>query len=310
MIVTVTMNPAIDKTVDLEEMQLGELNRIQKVELDAGGKGINVSKTIQALGGQSIALGFAGGSTGMMLEDMLRSQDIKTDFVKVQGNTRTNMKVVEQSGRVTELNEAGPVVTETELEALLEKMLEYANEDTLFVLAGSVPRGVPIHIYGRMIEAVHKKGAKVLMDADGPLFAEALKAVPDMIKPNHIELAAYYGLKHEPNQAEVIALGQRLLEMGVNLVVISQGSRGADFFAKNQLTHCEGLSVKAHSTVGAGDAMVAGMAYSWERKLNWNQMIADCMAVSAGAVTTVGTKPPDRALIEKLKQQVVMRELA
>lgn len=160
MIVTVTMNPAIDKTIDVEHLERGGLNRIQHVELDAGGKGINVSKTIHELGGKSIVTGFVAGNTGKIIQNVMKEWNIESDFIEVAGETRTNTKVFEKTGELTELNEPGPVIGEDDLKALLEKLEGYAKEDTLFVLAGSVPQGVEKDIYKRIIEMVHKKGAK------------------------------------------------------------------------------------------------------------------------------------------------------
>ena len=196
MIVTVTMNPAIDKTVDIESLERGGLNRISHVELDAGGKGINVSKTISALGGKSIATGFIAGNSGKVIQGVMNDWNIENDFIEVSGETRTNTNVLEKSGELTELNEPGPVVEEKDVKALLDKLDGYAKEDTLFVLAGSIPRGVEKDIYRQIIELVHKKGAKVLLDADGELFTKALEAGPDIIKPNRVELEQYAGMDY------------------------------------------------------------------------------------------------------------------
>lgn len=188
MIITVTMNPAIDKTVELEQFHHEGLNRLQKVVIDAGGKGINVSKTIQELGGETIATGFLGGTGGAVIKKVLYDRGITTDFVSVEGETRTNMKVVEPGGVLTELNEPGPSIRPQDVEALLKKLESYAGEDTLFVLAGSIPTGVDTSIYGQITHLVQERGAKVFLDADGELFVKALEAGPDMIKPNKFEL--------------------------------------------------------------------------------------------------------------------------
>jgi len=137
MIVTVTMNPAIDKTIDVEHLERGGLNRIQHVELDAGGKGINVSKTIHELGGKSVVTGFVAGNTGKIIQNVMKEWNIESDFIEVAGETRTNTKVFEKTGELTELNEPGPMIGEDDLKALLEKLEGYAKEDTLFVLAGT-----------------------------------------------------------------------------------------------------------------------------------------------------------------------------
>lgn len=309
MIVTVTMNPAIDKTIDLDKLEKGELNRIKRVEMDAGGKGINVSKTIKELGGASIAAGFIGGSSGSVIEARLSEAGIQTDFVKVDGETRTNLKVVEQKGDVTELNEPGPVVTKEQLEELLQRLLAYAKPDTLFVLAGSIPAGVPENVYGLMIERLHEKGAKVLLDADGELFSQALQSSPDMLKPNRLELEQYFGMDYRASEQELVSMGEQLMERGVSMTAISLGQMGAMFLTGEKKYRCPGLKVKAHSTVGAGDAMVAAMAYSWEKKLSLEECVKICMGASAGAVTTIGTKPPERELVDELAKKVELIEL-
>ena len=309
MIVTVTMNPAIDKTVDITRLERGDLNRIKRVEMDAGGKGINVSKTIRALGGTSIATGFIGGNSGAVIKNVLSDLEIPTDFVSVEGETRTNLKVVEEKGDVTELNEPGPQVTAEQLAELLQKLEGYAAEDTLFVLAGSIPAGVPKDIYRRITERVHAKGAKVLVDADGELFSESLKASPDMLKPNRLELERHFKIDYRVSEKELLGLGERLMEGGTSMAAISLGQMGALFLTADKRYRCQGLRVKAHSTVGAGDAMVAAMAYGWDQKLSLEDCIRICMGVSAGAVTTVGTKPPSGELVKELAAQVELTEI-
>ena len=309
MIVTVTMNPAIDKTVDVEILERGGLNRIKHVELDAGGKGINVSKTIHEIGGSSIVTGFIAGNTGKIIKNVMDEWKIVSDFIEVSGETRTNTKVFEKQGDLTELNEPGPSVQEKDMEALLAKLEGYADKDTLFVLAGSVPCGVDTDIYKRIIEMVHKKGAKVLLDADGELFTNAVTAKPDIIKPNRIELEQYAGMDYIASEQELFRMAKSLVEDGIETVVVSMGKSGALFLQGDYQVKCPGLKVKAHSTVGAGDAMVAALSYAWDKKMTAKETVTLCMAVSAGAATTIGTKPPTREMVDDLMEQVVIEEL-
>lgn len=304
MIVTVTMNPAIDKTVDIEVLERGGLNRIKHVELDAGGKGINVSKTISELGGKSIATGFIAGNTGKIIQNVMDEWNIENDFIEISGETRTNTKVFEKMGELTELNEPGPVAEEKDVKALLEKLEGYAGEDTLFVLAGSIPQGVEKDIYYQIIQLVHKKGAKVLLDADGELFTKALEAAPDIIKPNRVELEQYAGMDYIASERELLLIAERLMKKGVGTVAVSMGKNGAIFLMENYKVRCPGLKVKAHSTVGAGDAMVAALSYCWDKEMSPEDTVKMCMAVSAGAVTTIGTKPPARDVVDSLINQV------
>lgn len=306
MIVTVTMNPAIDKTVEIGTFQRGGLNRIKKVEYDVGGKGINVSKTIRELGGDTISTGFLGGNSGRTIENVLKDRGISCDFVWVDGETRTNTKVFEECGELTELNEPGPVIGKEQIDELIKKLEGYARKDTLFVLSGSVPTGVDKKIYAEIIRLVHQKGAKVFLDADGELFKRAIEAGPDMIKPNRAELQEYAQIEHEVSEAELLNAAKELAGKGINTIAISMGKSGAMFVVGDTKLKSPALSVKAHSTVGAGDAMVAAMAYAWECGGSVEEMVRLAMAVAAGAVTTIGTKPPTSELVEGLKKQVVI----
>ncbi len=309
MILTVTMNPAIDKTLELEKLAQGEVNRIRHVEIDVGGKGINVSKTIHQLGGKSIATGFIAGNNGKMIQNVLEGMRISTDFVEVPGETRTNTKVQETKGGVTELNEPGPKIGTESIENLLEKISDYVTEDSLVVLAGSVPFGVDKDIYKKITELVHDKGGKVFMDADGELFVRGLEAVPDMIKPNREELQKYMGAEHALEEKEIKTFAEKMLQKGISQIAVSMGGDGALFFGKDYQVKCPAVDVTVQSTVGAGDAMVAAMAYSWEQKLEREEQIRYCMAASAGAVTTQGTKPPTKEQVEELKDKVEIRYL-
>lgn len=308
MIITVTMNPAIDKTVEIDKLIPGGLNRIRKVEYDAGGKGINVSKTIRELGGESIATGFLGGNAGKTIESVLNEKGIKNDFIWVEGETRTNTKVFEENGAVTELNEPGPKISEEKLEQLMEKLTGYAGEGTLFILSGSIPTGVDKQIYARVIRQMHEKGAEVLLDADGELFRNALKEQPDIIKPNRVELEEYAGYDYRASKEELLTLARELKNQGIGTVAVSMGKSGSMFVNGDYEAVSPALSVKAHSTVGAGDAMVAAIAYAWNEKLSNDDTVRLCVATAAGAVTTIGTKPPCRELVDELMQQVIIEK--
>ncbi len=309
MIITVTMNPAIDKTVDLERMVQGGLNRIKNVIIDVGGKGINVSKTILELGGETIASGFIGGSGGIKIERVLREMGIRTDFVEIRNEVRTNLKVVEADGNVTEFNEPGPHVTGEELETLTQKLLSYANEEALFVLAGSIPSGIDRAVYKDMTLKLKEKGARVFVDADGDLFTHSLEAGPDIIKPNRHELEEYYHKDYHVDEAELISMGQALLRTGIGMVAISLGELGALFVTKDKVLRCPGLKVDAHSTVGAGDAMVAALSLGYNRGLSLEECAKLGIAASAGAVTTMGTKPPKLDMVNALLKEVKVESI-
>ncbi len=303
MIVTVTMNPAIDKTSEVGSLTKGGLNRIIRSVYDAGGKGINVSKTIKALGGESIATGFLGGSSGRAIADALDSLGIDNDFVWTEGETRTNIKIVESSGGLTELNESGPFIPREKAEELVQKLETLAGKGDILVLSGSVPEGIDKDIYARIPKMAHKKGAAVLIDADGELFKNAVAALPDIVKPNRAELEEYAGLSR-PSEEELITAAKGLIDKGIKAVALSMGENGAAILTKNRSVKCPALGVNVNSATGAGDAMVGALAYAFENRLSYEHTIRLCIAVSAGAVTTAGTKPPKKELVDKLMEQV------
>lgn len=309
MIITVTMNPAIDKTVYIGEFVHGGLNRIENIVLDAGGKGINVSKTIGYLGGRTVATGFLGGNNGKTLQMLMKDFNMDTDFMEICEETRINTKVVEKNGNVTELNEQGPVIREEHLHTFMNKLLQYADEDVWFVLSGSVPAGVPKHIYRDIILKVHDKGAKVFLDADGELFAHALEANPDIIKPNRTEIETYIGSSKRLSELELWSIGETFIKQGIGNVIISLGDEGAMFLFHNQKIKAKAVPVDVQSTVGAGDALVAAFVYGMSEKMSFEQCVNLSIATSAGAVTTVGTKPPEIDTIRQLQQKVMIEEI-
>lgn len=304
MIITVTLNPAIDKTAEIAKLMPGGLNRLENILPDAGGKGINVSKMIAALGGRSVATGFLGGSAGREIEIILNASGIETDFIPIAHATRTNLKVLSPEYGVTEFNEPGAAVTAAEMLALRDKLMQYAKPGVTFVFSGNLPRNVASDTYQELTDVVKEKGAAVFLDADGEAFGQALSARPDFIKPNKFELMQYFGIADELSLAECAALCRRLIDKGIRLVALSMGADGALFVSAGETLYAPGLSVPVRSTVGAGDSMVGALVYAFERGLSLEEAATYAMAASAGAVTTEGTKPPTRETVEALMGQV------
>lgn len=306
---TVTLNPALDKTASVDALLPGELNRMRDVIVDGAGKGINVSKVLRALGGESVATGFIGGGSG---EEIIRSLDawgIRHDFVRIAGTNRTNLKVLDRGNtRLTELNEPGPAIAPAEYAALLAKLEAFASPDALFVFSGSIPAGVGTDAYAQMLRLVRGRGARAFLDADGAVFKAAVVERPEFIKPNRFEILQYHGLVKDgwestPNDV-ILRLCRGFIDGGIGRMAVSMGKDGALFVSADDAFLCPGLDVKLHSTVGAGDSLVAGMALGEARGLPWREAAALALATSAGAVTTEGTKPPSRDLVESLVRQV------
>lgn len=304
MIYTVTLNPALDKTVEIPGMALDTVNRITEMRTDPGGKGINVSKVIAKLGGESCAAGILGGGSGKMLEKLLEGENFTTQFRFVEGQTRTNLKIIDREGHTnTDINEPGLTVTAAELDALLRELLAELRPGDIVVLAGSLPKGAPQDTYRSWTAACKKAGARVFLDADGALLAEGIKAAPYLIKPNDDELSRLAGKKLETLE-ELTAEGRKLLERGIERVVISLGGRGALYLRKGSTIYAEGLRVPVGSTVGAGDSMVAALAYAEAQGLSEEEAVRLSTAAGAANVMCSGTQAAEREAVEALLPKV------
>lgn len=309
MIYTVTLNPALDKTVEIPGMALDTVNRITSMRTDPGGKGINVSKVIAKLGGESCAVGILGGESGRTLLAALEREGLRTHFRFVEGQTRTNLKIIDRALHTnTDINEPGLTVSPADLDALLRDLLGMVHEGDIVVLAGSLPQGAPQDTYRVWTAACREKGARVCLDADGVLLAEGLKAAPYLIKPNEDELSRLVGHRLTDTD-ELIAEGRRLLKGGVTRVVISLGERGALYLRGNEVLYAEGLSVPVGSTVGAGDSVVAALAYADSLDMSDEDAVRLSTATGAANVMCSGTQPAEREAVEKLLPQVKIRRI-
>lgn len=309
MIYTVTLNPALDKTVEIPGMALDTVNRVTSMRTDPGGKGINVSKVIAKLGGESCAVGILGGESGRTLLAALEREGLRTHFRFVEGQTRTNLKIIDRALHTnTDINEPGLTVSPADLDALLRDLLGMVREGDIVVLAGSLPQGAPQDTYRVWTAACREKGARVCLDADGVLLAEGLKAAPYLIKPNEDELSRLVGHRLTDTD-ELIAEGRRLLKDGVTRVVISLGERGALYLRGNEVLYAEGLSVPVGSTVGAGDSVVAALAYADSLGMSDEDAVRLSTATGAANVMCSGTQPAKREAVEKLLPQVKIRHI-
>ena len=185
MIITITLNPALDRTLRIEHpLEVGKLNRSSSSHLEPGGKGINVSRAVKALGGNSVALGFTAGTNGRVMKDMLTAADIHYDFVDVAGQLRVNTQILDAQGGHTEVNEPGSKLDDADFLRLIDRMENYLDEGNIFVLAGSTPPDFPLKNYRKLCKTIKRHGCKLLIDAKGDLMLEAIHCDPDFFKPN------------------------------------------------------------------------------------------------------------------------------
>ena len=309
MIYTVTLTPALDKTVVIPDFSVDHVNRIQTVRLDPGGKGINVSKALKALGMESVATGILGGGTGRFILDRLDEMRITHDFVTVPEETRTNLKVIDDVRNThTDINEPGAPADPAVLDRVLSGLLASVRPGDRVVLAGKAPAGAADTLFGEWILALKARGALPYLDADASLLVHGAAACPEMIKPNDEELGRVTGRSFE-NIDEIASAARALGEGGVHTVAVSLGADGALFYRDGILLRGAGLHVPVGSTVGAGDAMMAAFCYGDERGLSFEETCRLALAVSAAAVMQSGTQPPQRAEIDALLPKVTLERI-
>ena len=323
MIYTVTLNPAIDRTIKLNSLKHGTLNVAEESLINVGGKGINVSMTLKTLGCDSTALGMAGGESGKYITEGLKAAGIPYFFMDTGNETRTNVKIMEQDGTLTELNEKGAPVDAALVDQFIEKVKNCLEADDILVLSGSVPLGVPTDIYAKLIEIAHDIGTVTILDGDGDLLLYGIESGPDVIKPNisefekYLKQAEYWdeketikvqsdfdteGYEEEASaKTKIIKAVKKIFSTkNISQIILSMGDKGAYFFDRNdeRYLYCNVPEVQVQSTVGAGDSMVAAWAYAMNEGYNFEESARIAMATSAAAVETPGTKAPSRESIE------------
>ncbi len=296
MIITITLNPAIDRTMRISQpLVVGKLNRAVSSETEPGGNGINVSRTIKALGGSSIALGFCAGTMGRMMKDMLTAADIHHDFVDIAGQIRVNVQIIDAHGGHTEINEPGSPIEEADFLRLLDRMENYMEKDNVFVLSGSTPPGFSLRNYGKLCKTIKRNGCRLIVDAQGDLLMEALKFEPDYVKPNIYELASAVGGEPTNDPEEVFVSACKLLDMGAKAVCVSMGQDGAVFAAgyEQEALYVD-TSPKIYDvgSVGTGDAMVGALADAICRGLKFDDLARHVVATGRATSQLTGTEKP------------------
>ncbi|MBI4497224.1 MAG: 1-phosphofructokinase [Chloroflexi bacterium] len=289
MIITLTPNPAVDHTSIVDCLKVGTVNRFQYSYLDPAGKGINVSRMVHRLGWPTIAFGFLAGELGVIVEKALTDEGVDYHFVRIPGQTRLNTTIVERtSGTATSLHGPGPAVDGEHI-ARLENLLRFwLQAGRVLVLAGSLPPGVPTDIYATYLHLAHAKGVKTILDADGEPLRRGVAARPYLIKPNVAEAERLLG-RALPDLPAVVDGARELARCFGAIVVISMGAQGAVCIQGEKGWHAVPPAVERHSTVGSGDAMVAGLAVALARGDNIVEGLQMGTAAGAATAMTPGT---------------------
>jgi 1-phosphofructokinase len=309
-IATVTLNPAIDQTAVVSEFTLDAVNRVEWEQSDPGGKGVNVASFLVDLGHPVSATGLLGRDNPELFQQLFERKGIGDRFVRIDGRTRTNVKIVDNSEQqVTDLNFPGAVPTDAELQQVWAAIEQLMPDHDWFVLAGSLPKGVPVTIYRDWVAALKQAGKRVALDTSGAALQMALSAQPDLIKPNRVELEAV--LRQElDSKAAIVRAAQSLIQQGISHIVVSLGEQGALFMNGHTAIHAQPPEILVKSTVGAGDAMVAGTVSALAQGDSLEQCARLGTACSMGALSRIGSNLPSIKEIAAYGDRVVLRDMA
>ncbi|WP_373106697.1 1-phosphofructokinase [Streptococcus lutetiensis] len=303
MIYTVTLNPSIDFIVRLDHLELGSVNRMTSDDKFAGGKGINVSRILQRLDVDNTATGFIGGFTGRFVENGLIAEGIKTNFVQVSEDTRINVKI--KAGEETEINGAGPKISDEKLEELKVILAGLSSEDTV-VFAGSAPSSLGNQVYNTLIPIAKKAGAEVVCDFEGQTLLDSLNYQPLLVKPNNHELADIFGV--ELNGLEDIEkYAREILAKGAKNVIISMAGDGALLVTPEAAYFAKPIKGTVKNSVGAGDSMVAG--FTGEYVKSGDPIEALKWGVACGTATTFSNDLATAEFIKETYQEVEVEKL-
>jgi len=300
-ILSLTLNPALDLTVRLARLEPGEVNRSEAMITHAAGKGVNVAQVLADLGHQVTVGGFLGEDNPQAFEMLIARRGFTDAFIRVPGETRSNIKIAEQNGRVTDVNAPGPVVSEQAQQALLEQLARIAPGYDAVVVAGSLPRGITPQWFQGLLQQLKNLGLKVALDTSGEALRAGLNAGPWLIKPNTEELADALG-----HSTDAI---RELHQLGVEHVVVSDGAAGVSWYSPGTALHATPPKVRVASTVGAGDSLLAGMLHGLLTFDVPETTLRRATAIAAMAVTQIGFGITDDAQLESLQSGVHVRPL-
>lgn len=314
MILSVTLNPALDHTIIVGRLTLHDTNRISEIQTDAGGKGINLSRIVAELGGNTAATGFLGGDTGQFIHHTLAKQGVRDEFIKIAATTRTNFNIESGTGPPTTLNAKGAEVLGLELEQFFTKYDSLCQEADWVALSGSIPPGLPPESWNMLAEIAKKHNCKVLIDADGVPMEHGMLAAPDLIKPNVKEAERLLDAELEHKRAAIIVAAQKLrdqLKKGGSqspVAIISRGAAGAIMATLEGVYEAEPIRITPKSTIGSGDSLLGGFLYALQIGQSHEEALRYGNAAGAATATTNGSEIGRKEVIlELLKESKVKR---
>lgn len=309
-IATVTLNPALDQTVQVDHFHPNTVNYAQAMQFDAGGKGINVASFLADAGLTSTVTGFLGQDNASIFEQFFAQKQLDDQLIRIPGSTRIGVKIVDEARQqTTDINMPGLPPPPEAVDTLFETIDRLTASCDWFVLSGTLPPGIPATIYATLIAQLKKHGKQVVLDTSRDALREGVLAGPTIVKPNVDELQQLTG-QSLTGEVALEQAARQLLNNGIQLVVISMGERGALFVDPTVTLVAVPPAVSVKSTVGAGDAMIAGLITGKVRELNLSDCARLATAFSLGAITSAGHNLPAPETIQAYFQQVTVHILA
>ncbi|WP_324715816.1 hexose kinase [Carboxydochorda subterranea] len=309
MVITLTLNPALDATIIVEEVHLGALNRIPPIRYDGSGKGINVATALKLYGWDDVeAFCVLGGQPGRAIARALEERGIACRAFWCEEPTRTNTKIWEtRFERFTELNEPGPRVPAGLLEQLRVALVEEGHAGDIAVLSGSMPPGVPVSYYARLVKELSQRGVRVVLDADGEAFRLGVAERPWMLKPNRFEAEQLFGEPIRTPEAEMAA-ALRLRQLGAEIGIVTLGEHGAVFATPEGSWRVRAPRVEVKSAAGCGDALLAALLAERSRGRSWKEASVWAVAAASASATLEGTRFATRAMVDRLVPRMAAEE--
>ncbi|MFA5393043.1 MAG: 1-phosphofructokinase [Candidatus Ratteibacteria bacterium] len=310
-IYTLTANPSVDFCLEVSKIVPEDINRLTAIRKDAGGKGINVVCALNSFGIKGTALGFIGGENGQWIKNRLKEKKIRYRFFEINGESRAIYNIRERkTGRIYRFNESGPEINRKDLKRLKEYVLSYPYpKDSLFAICGSAPPGIPAGFYATLISYLKKRGLTVILDSDNELLAEGLKSAPDILKPNLFELSRLAGKKINEKRSEIMRAAQKIIAGGVKTVIVSLGFKGALAITEKESFHARPPALKTRSTIGAGDALLAGLLAELSRGKKLADALRMGVATGSASVLYPGTSFAPAAKIFEIYRRVQVSKI-
>ncbi|WP_319779620.1 1-phosphofructokinase [Maridesulfovibrio sp.] len=308
-IVTVTMNPAIDLACKIPDFTAGKVNRVTQYQTDAAGKGVNIAVLLRKFDLPVIVTGFLGQDNAGIFEKLFTEKGLVDDFIRVPGETRIGIKVLDPSTEsTTDINFPGLSPDEEHVEELMRKVGELAEEALIVVIGGSLPSGVSPDVVGRLVAIIKSKGAKAVVDTSGSALVSAIKAGPWLIKPNDDELSELVGRPLKDSR-DILDEMRRMNRAGITNVAVSLGARGALFTDGEEELLAKPPKIEPVSTVGAGDAMIGGLVAGVALGLSLKERVRLATSMSAATVAQAGPSLERLDVAKELEKQVIVEAI-